>query len=202
MPNHCSNQLHVSGKRSRVFDFCRDHYSIPEKWHHEEDRAEHKVVLDFSVSVPYPKDSAQRLDKEGWYDWNVRNWGTKWGAYDLQPETFPEVLQAVKENKEKDVGSASYSFSTAWAPPIEWMGTASLSYPELTFTLGYFEPGMDFAGVVSIQNGKVLYEQEFRPSDQCTSDAWTEATADDWVEAEYATWQKVEETIATCLPPL
>jgi hypothetical protein len=45
----------------------------------------------------------------GWYDWNVRNWGTKWDANDVNVD---EVVTDGKGN-----ASVSITFNTAWSIP-------------------------------------------------------------------------------------
>lgn len=61
------------------------------------------------------------------YDWNIRNWGTKWDASDVNLDTFEEdgVLKSV-----------SLSFSTAWGIPEPVFKAMCEQHPELKF---YFE---------------------------------------------------------------
>ncbi len=59
---------------------------------------------------------------DGWYDWNIRNWGTKWDASDA------EINDAGIAG-----GEVGYSFSTAWSP-AEGAFTAMVEqHPELYF---------------------------------------------------------------------
>lgn len=75
---------------------------------------------------------------KNWYEWNCANWGTKWDA---------------GESDICDMGEdVEIRFDTAWAPPIEWLKTTELKFPDLNFELHYDEPGMAFKGVYS--NGK------------------------------------------------
>lgn len=46
-----------------------------------------------------------QFSSDGWYDWNVREWGTKWDACD-----------ATIEDDDPSTGMISYRFSTAWSP--------------------------------------------------------------------------------------
>lgn len=90
-----------------------------------------------------------------WYDWCVRNWGTKWdidGNYDYVE------------------GSACVSFVTdsAWSPPIAAFEHLSEKYPELEFTLEYFEEGCCFMGKVILMAGEFLLEDEGDP--HCEAD--------------------------------
>lgn len=69
-----------------------------------------------------------------WYDWNTRNWGTKWDVAVVDGEEYPET-----EITDESIGFISYSFNTAWAPPIEAIIKLSAQYPDLEFELSYEE---------------------------------------------------------------
>ena len=101
--------------------------------------------LDFNVAVPAPEDIG-----DGWYEWNIDNWGTKWGP--CYPED-PEVSS--------DGAEFSVSFETAWAPPTPWVHAIASKHPEVTVTLAYSEPGMEFEGIVEVKGDSVLTDKEF-----------------------------------------
>jgi len=71
-----------------------------------------------------------------WYDWRVKNWGTKWNA-DCSGSSY----------QEKD-GKSIYglSFSTAWSPPEPVIRELAKQYPELLIQLRYYEGGIGFQG--------------------------------------------------------
>jgi hypothetical protein len=81
-----------------------------------------------------------------WYDWCVRNWGTKWP---------PDVHTLAAED-----GFIRMVFDTAWAPPDELVLKLSEKFPTLTFILDYSEPGMDFYGAFAFVAGHIAYEME------------------------------------------
>ena len=58
---------------------------------------------------------------DGWYDWNIRNWGTKWDCSDISFE----------DNSSK--GNIRYQFSTAWSPAEGAYQAMVEQHPELTF---------------------------------------------------------------------
>ncbi len=76
-------------------------------------------VFDFNRIIPAPAfimragnlKSGSREEKTGrnWYEWNTRNWGTKWGAYDLHIE-------------EREPERLAFRFSTAWSVPEPVLG--------------------------------------------------------------------------------
>ena len=65
---------------------------------------------------------AMRHSSDGWYDWNVRNWGTKWDACN------PSL-----NSDDPSSGSISYSFDTAWSPAEGAYRAMVEQHPELTF---------------------------------------------------------------------
>lgn len=82
--------------------------------------------------------TARNVEKYGygnWYDFCVNEWGTKWdiGGNDGT------------EQYEEGADSASFSFDSAWAPPL----TAYEKLEDLGFAVTgyYYEPGMGFVGV-------------------------------------------------------
>jgi len=100
MPHECQ---HINGDNSiSSFNF----YSLI---------APDKSVWDEYYGVePKYEDFKDRLlhSTNHWYDWNIRNWGTKWNAYDVeQSDTFD------MDDIDDDLNSITYNFNTAWSPP-------------------------------------------------------------------------------------
>jgi hypothetical protein len=83
-----------------------------------------------------------------WYDFNVREWGTKWDVAVLDDEKYPET-----ELIEDVEGSILYKFNTAWSPPAPAIEKLSAQYPELVFTLG-FEEETGWGGEIVFVNGQ------------------------------------------------
>jgi hypothetical protein len=85
---------------------------------------------------------ARNLEKYGavdWYDWNIRNWGTKWDfGFDCVERVDEHTLTA--------------SFDSAWSPPVE----AYAQLEELGFEIDakYYEPGMAFVGTYVTGEGE------------------------------------------------
>ncbi len=155
MPNWCENKLDVSGNEIDVQKFkeltlVKDdvgsglHFTMeilsttpselleqtsPNMWRGEEDDIEGK--LEFEKKIEELK---QKYGHTDWYDWRVKNWGTKWDA----AESY--ILDDEDE-------FFSIEYNTAWGPNIEWVKTIAKQFPELTFTLWFQEPGMGFCGV-------------------------------------------------------
>jgi len=60
---------------------------------------------------------------DGWYDWNVRNWGTKWDASDAE----------ITDSTEDKAACLSYTFQTAWSIPEPVFTAMVRQHPELSF---------------------------------------------------------------------
>lgn len=164
IPNHCSNSLTVTGPGSEDFfakvetfaaaeednNFIGSFIPMPaelkdihsgsttidgvvvKKW---------RIIDNESVAVS-DIDLTLLADLYGtadWYDWCVANWGTKWGAYDVDYD-----------------GKACIRFDSAWSPPIPAIRTISEMFPTATFELAFAEGGSCFYGSQTIQNGVVV----------------------------------------------
>jgi hypothetical protein len=79
--------------------------------------------------TPMPGDQ-----QDNWYDWCCTHWGTKWDAIDVY----------VSDDTEED--TVTFSFDTAWAPPLEAFRAWAARDGRVTYRLSYFEPGMTFVG--------------------------------------------------------
>ena len=94
----------------------------------------------WSLILPPPEDKLEEYhavhgysngEKTGdteynWYNFNVREWGTKWDARDV------ELL-------EDDETFLQYKFDTAWSPPTEVIAKLAEQNPNLNITLEYRE---------------------------------------------------------------
>jgi hypothetical protein len=83
----------------------------------------------------------------GGYDWCLINWGTKWNF----SNTTPPI--------DKEPGKIIYKFETAWSPPYPLIRKMSVMFPELIFTLKYWESGMGFKGVYKLQSNNTLIDK-------------------------------------------
>ena len=143
MPNWCLNNLSVTGSKAGITLF--------RKWLGEDGFTLQKIkpmpaeLEKTTAPNPHPgsKESKALVEKYGsdnWYDWNVKNWGTKW---DVEAEI------------NDDDGLCMISFDSAWSPPIDAIAELSKQFPKLHFSLKYFEPGCVFAGEANCKAGKV-----------------------------------------------
>ena len=68
------------------------------------------------------------------YGWSVENWGTKWDVTDVY----------IGNDAEDD--EIDFSFSTAWAPPVEAFRYWAEQDGRINYRLYYFEEGVGFVG--------------------------------------------------------
>jgi hypothetical protein len=111
---------------------------------------------------PQPKtenfEQAMRFESDHWYDWNVRNWGTKWDVAVSSVETNPDTYMEDTVNGENHV--VYYNFETAWSRPMGALTKLSEQYPDLLFTLSYEEES-GWGGELELLRGKVISESEY-----------------------------------------
>ena len=79
------------------------------------------------------KEFLEKFGAKDWYNWCNNNWGTKWD---------PDITD-FNQNEEDTI---EVTFDTAWGP-AEGIYTYLLeTYPKLSISWFYNEPGMEFAG--------------------------------------------------------
>lgn len=145
MPNWCTNSLEVSGNDLQLF---------------VEDVKGKEEEFSFASLIPIPacegmnKSELEKIltknqfnycefndkDEAYWYDFCIKNWGTKWDVKDVSVDVDEE--------------SANYDFDTAWSPPENWLITISQRY-DCHFELTSYEEGNDFWMHLKIEDGKI-----------------------------------------------
>lgn len=164
MPNWCTNTLTVEGDPDVVQKFREDNTHVevgPDAGLADGDQ--NVLPLSFEAQYPTPRmpdgsllgepqnpsPGVRWTGDDNWYDWRVREWGTKW---DLSTETDVYPIE----------GGIEYQFDTAWAPPVEWLTKIAAKYPELIFYMDFQEEGMGFAGGVEFSGGVLVSESEYQ----------------------------------------
>lgn len=140
MPNHCSGQLVVTGEPKLLNKFMK-HVEITLS-----EATDEHLPTKFSLHkvIPQPK-----LQGDGWYDWRVTHWGTKWDLCDLEANDYSW------EN-----GEVSYDFWTAWSPPEPCLKKLTELFPELTFSYKFSDEGGGFWGLWNFHNGEMEVVEE------------------------------------------
>lgn len=172
MPNWTDCELKVCGKPNEVERFLEhaksertqleaDNFIPYPKEYADSDKARKKAIEEFNE---LPKEEQQKRYKEGntpdeikdgfnsgGFDWCVEHWGTKWGLCDV------EITDESTYNEERTV---DFEFKTAWRPPTPVIKKMGEMFPKLSFTLRYFEMGMEFNGILEMENGETEREEE------------------------------------------
>jgi len=146
MPNHCQNALLVEGPKvelNRFFNSC-----IREESSGSSERKLPEFYIDFNRLVPLAEDATN-------HDRSF-HWSTKWNSYDCNQLFLPPHIQ----NK------VLFTFNTAWAPPLGVFLKGSRLYPNLSFSLMYFETGNGLAGIYKFKNNNIIYENDDSPEMQ------------------------------------
>jgi hypothetical protein len=105
---------------------------------------------DFATAMTFPSDH--------WYDWNVRNWGTKWDVAVSSTDTNPDTYMEETVNGENHV--IYYNFETAWSRPMSALLNLSNQYPDLLFTLSY-EEETGWGGECELLRGEIISESMY-----------------------------------------
>jgi hypothetical protein len=99
--------------------------------------------------------SDRLIEKYGtndWYEWAVKNWGTKWDCYDV-------TSWDITENG--DNSSATIYYQTAWSPVTNAWERISKNYPSLEFFHEFADEGGGFVGNQLIQNGDIVEDNDY-----------------------------------------
>lgn len=126
MPNWCANHLIITGPEQDIENLAKE---VKGK----------DSDLDFEMVLPTPRKLLEQ--GEGWYDWRVANWGTKWEVEARAERITPQQID--------------YHFDSAWSPPCSIIEALGANFPSLTLSLSYNEPGGCFIGQFDVEAGQV-----------------------------------------------
>jgi hypothetical protein len=157
MPNWCLNNITVEHEDSAMVDRFERAYN------------EGKTCEEF---LPVPKNEDGTVF-DGWYDWCVNNWGTKW---DVGGQPEHHGLKATRVGNQ-----VSASFDSAWAPPVGlYDKLVELGY---NVKATYWEPGMAYCGIWD--NGYDNYI-EYTDHGMIPVALWNEFNMDEFFELDAA----------------
>ena len=160
MPNWVYNTLTIEGSPSSVqklkeqvsAPFTREH----DQWNMETGKMELKEytysnpvfsfwniikptdLATYALQKDHKADDSSLFGGNNWYDWNVRNWGTKWDVAVADGDEYSNT-QITDEGANGENYVIVYRFDTAWSPANEVIAKLSEQYPTLLFTNSYEE---------------------------------------------------------------
>ena len=143
MPNHCENDLIITGDAAAVT-------AVLEKVDGGVDERGNRIYLDFEKVIPMPSEYSSG---DGWYDWRCANWGTKWNSY-----WYGEKLEKKIKKGNQIKLKVTLTFSTAWSPPTPVIEALITQFPACEFDLKYYECGGGFKGHFKGKNGSVVVD--------------------------------------------
>lgn len=135
MPNNITNFLKASFELTPYLKPCKE------------------GDFDFNTIIPTPSHIFQgplgkaEEEKYGiescWYDWNIKNWGTKWNAYESLTHS-PKLVQ----------------FDTAWTPPLPVYAALAALHPTQSFLVLWKDEGRGEANELYYNHGRLIEERE------------------------------------------
>lgn len=143
MANHVTNRLTVAtpalGYSSELARFSRQAATVDPEYHKSEftEASDYPLRLSFwnfkrpdaAAMKTYDRSMVGAVD--GWYDWNNKNWGTKWDAYDVHGAN---VYSGPRH-------WLQYDFTTANGAPVPVLEKMMEMFPTLIFTLQWQDEG-------------------------------------------------------------
>jgi hypothetical protein len=107
---------------------------------------------DPEVQAEYERKWAENKDKYGykdWYDWANANYGTKWGACDVELEN----------DWQENCDEVRYHYQSAWSPATGLIANISAQFPTLVFATWFEEEGVAYMGGEVFHQGELVYEE-------------------------------------------
>lgn len=183
MPNWCYNYLSVEGPQEDIAKLKAQLNKPFTKVHDQYNPDTHKMEMrEYSYSNPifafhniYNHTQAGITDEQynqqpdhslsiqeamefkgnHWYDFNVREWGTKWDVAVGDEDKWPETELYTETDNE-----LGYKFNTAWSPPLSGIEKLVEQYPTLNFNLSY-EEETGWGGEVEYEEGVQTMHNEY-----------------------------------------
>lgn len=161
MPNWCDNQVTITGP-NKIIDRI-------EKITKEEDSKD--GLLQFMHPMPAElrdttadgsKDKAM-IEKTGysdWYSWAVDNWGTKWEVCEFYGVDRNHL------NDSLDESTISFSFDSAWSPPIGAYEQFLVDNENCALVARYYEGGCDFMGIWDNGDDRCYQPSNYKSDDK------------------------------------
>ena len=160
MPNWCKNQFTIQGPQPdlEAFIVCAQGYEPMGDVRGQESKfcldrfipIPAEIRMAGSMSHPRTKEDEAKIERltelygaGNWYDWQIKNWGCKWGTNEVQITNEP--------------GKAVFEYLTPDAPfNSHFLTVMSGIFPTLRMDLIWSESGMGVKGIMAALGGSIL----------------------------------------------
>jgi len=144
-----------------TFTYAPD--EIPQKWKDYLANGEW-TQEDYDDRVARNNENRQKQDEavaeygyKDWYDWQIGEWGVKWGDCDTEFHTKPTPYY------HKSLWMTSATFQTPWGVGVAGFIKLSKKFPNCLFMLDSDEEAGFFQGIEMMHGGEVVFEDYFEP---------------------------------------
>ena len=90
-----------------------------------------------------------------WYDWAVKNWGTKWNTSDTR------IVSDMSSPMMPGHRTVKITFNTAWSPPVLVYKQLAKLFPNTNIYASYDESGVGFSGWEYYKEGELQKQEEY-----------------------------------------
>jgi hypothetical protein len=95
------------------------------------------------------KSNLEKYGAKDWYDWAIKNWGTKW---DVDARIVSDITSPMLPG----LRTITYEFDSAWNPPLDVYDVLAARFPNTNIYACWDESGCDFAGYRMYRKGELL----------------------------------------------
>ena len=170
MPNWCNNLLTMKSKNRKLLNEVQSSVSKGIRADQEKGLLNHfrpmpddltDTVKGFDNSIPeWQKKSSKLLEEkhgaDNWYDWQCKNWGTKWDVY------CDDIKEWDVKKEWKGPYHIALEFDTAWGPPTEAIKRLKMSYAaQISFLRILYVAEGDYCGIYNGLTGEHIEDAEF-----------------------------------------
>ena len=177
MPNICENKLEITTTNKNLVRWIQNFCEKGEIEYNEYVSQRPPTGL-FQYIAPMPselegttkgshppkwqtKNSAILIDRYGadnWYDWQCKNWGTKWDVYCDNIKSW-----GIDRLNTQDRDYCVFlEFDTAWGPPTEAIKRLKMSYgAQISFLRILYVAEGDYCGIYNARTGEHIEDSEF-----------------------------------------
>ena len=149
MPNWVKNNVKVYGTKKELEKFVEKHFN-------KEGEFDFETIIEMPESIfrgNLGKEEKEKYGDNNWYDWSIKNWGTKWNACDTQEP----IIEAAHSRE----AVLSFSFNTAWACPEQIYRKLAEMYKKNPMVVKYADEDIgNNCGTIDIVDGEITIDYE------------------------------------------